>query len=464
MTRQSEQSGTAGARPRCAPVGPGSIRRLAPVILALVSAVGLALPEEVSGGDGPSFWPWLDPVRIERARLGRVVFEQEWVAAPGRDPNADGLGPLYNEGSCAACHNSSIEAEPALRLSSGAPGGGPHPVLGRQFQTRAIAGLEPEGRLLLSYETVPVAIGTTMSVTLRRPVARIASAEPPVDGVAPASLRMPRELDGIGLIELVSETAIARLADPGDADGDGISGRVRWVNGDDGERVAGRFGWKSDMASLEHQTADALSLDMGLSSSYRPDPAGDCTHLQLACRAVRDGRPETGGHEVSDGLVVLIADYLRALARLEPVRSAAEPPVNEAGAKTFAEIGCARCHVPKLESDGDAEVLDMPEIVIYSDLLLHDMGEGLAELAPANGTGGPTDDAPRPGEWRTAPLAGLSRRVAGDRDARLLHDGRARSIEEAVLWHGGEGAQSRSRYMELSSSRRAELIEYLSGL
>lgn len=374
--------------------------------------------------------------------VGKALFDRRWVQAPASTNSADGLGPLFNAGACASCHKngngarfSSIDgvlgvAGFVVRL--GDAEGRADPRLGRQLQEHAIPGLAAEARIDPFLDRSPDGL------PLMRARITYDDARP-----APQTLtdfRVAPSLIGRGLIARVAEAEIVRQADPEDRNGDGIRGRVRIVATPEGSRV-GRFGLKATAASLADQTADAMMLDMGLSSPLRPFPYGDCTAAEIKCLANANGRnPESDGEEISRQMVDMVAAYVAALAP-RPV------PADPAGARLLATTGCAACHTPSLKSEsGDS-------LPVFTDLLLHDMGDGLA--------GGFPDGFAAANEWRTAPLIDLASRN-GKR--RYLHDGRAATLDEAIRWHGGEAAKAKELYMSLSASDRAKLIDYLGSL
>lgn len=375
------------------------------------------------------------------AAAGKALFERHWVAAPASTAAADGLGPLYNARSCAECHpgggSSDALEHLVLRLA--------HPLYGRQLQTRALAGLQPEGRLNLSWSAVDGPVGMGQSLTepmgpepmgqslyrLRVSVKQLHSGELR----EPWSLRMPPSLHGVGGIAAVSDSSLLALADPLDSDGDGISGRVAWVIHDGAEQI-GRFGWKAESADLARQVASAFSLDLGLGSAAFPSPHGDCTALQHDCLRGVDGA-STGGnpgdHELPPLVIDLVTHYLQTL------RPAKQPPQHEEGLALFKALGCAACHTPQVEGQW-----------LFSDLLLHDMGPALADALP--------QVQAAPGEWRTAPLSALAGKT------RFLHDGRARSLREALLWHGGEAQQARSGWLAAPPEAQDRLESFLKQL
>lgn len=401
--------------------------------------------------------------------LGRALFERLWVQAPSSTKAADGLGPLSNARACATCHagggQAAMTLEPgelpavaALILRVGEVRDGrlaPHPLLGEQVQTSAVAGLAAEGRLVLSYDGRTVALADGTEIELRRPRFVIANDSGVPLAINWLSPRLAPDLHGIGLLERIPFERLAELADPDDLDGDGISGAVVMGTYEETDIHPGRFGWKANERDLERQTAAAFHVDLGLSTSLRPEPWGDCTPAQEPCRHAPHGAA-AGEVEISDEAVALIAAYLRDLPAPRPAAPSGD--ATRHGARLFAEIGCGACHTerqPIADAAGKTAW-----IAPYTDLLVHDLGDGLADLADE----GSVSPAVEAREWRTAPLWGLGRRAAKGHAATLLHDGRARSILEAILWHDGEAAAARRAAAALPATDRAALIAFLESL
>jgi CxxC motif-containing protein (DUF1111 family) len=399
--------------------------------------------------------------------LGKALFERLWVSAPSSTKAADGLGPLFNARACSSCHQGGGRAAVSLHEGDLPPSAGltlrigaakdgklvPHPVLGSQVQTFAVPGLSPEGTLRVTFDTHIEQLADGTAVALRRPRIAIAGQEKLSD-LAWLSPRLAPDLHGAGLLERVPLTRLAELADPDDLDGDGISGSM--VMGQYGEEDIdpGRFGWKADEPDLVHQTSAAFHFDLGLSTPLRRELWGDCTAAEADCRAAPQGAAP-GNVEVESTIVSLIATYLRSLPA--PAGSAVTVDAAQGGA-VFARIGCGGCHTsqqPAQQAAGNT-IWFSP----YSDLLIHDMGDGLADRAADDSV----SKVAGARDWRTAPLWGLGARVAQPKGANLLHDGRARSILEAILWHGGEAAPAKQRAAELPPADRAALIGFLESL
>jgi CxxC motif-containing protein (DUF1111 family) len=413
-------------------------------------------------------------------KVGNGLFRKLWVTAPASTRVSDGLGPLYNARSCQSCHLKDGRGHPPtgpedpavgmfLRLSVPAGPGEtppeiaeiqdylhtlPDPVYGGQLQDFSIAGIPAEGRMAVAYVEEPVTLGDGSTVSLRRPSYRIA--DPAYGPPSPELMLSPRaapQMIGLGLLEAVPEEDILALADPEDADGDGISGRPNLVLSEEtGRPMLGRFGWKAGQPTIREQSASAFSGDIGISTSVLSDGWGECSEAQAACREA----PHGGAPEADDRVLDLVTFYSRNLA--VPARRDLDDPRVLHGKRLFYEAGCVACHAPKFVT---ARLPDRPEqsfqlIWPYSDMLLHDMGEGLADGRPEARASGR--------EWRTAPLwgIGLTETVTGR--ASFLHDGRARTLIEAILWHGGEAQASRDRVAAMPAEDRAALIRFLESL
>ena len=401
---------------------------------------------------------------LER-QIGQAIFAASWLPAPDVSDGADGLGPLYSATSCRGCHGDTVDgittpvsvaAEPfvqrVVRLGDQTTSA-PDPRYGRQIQERAIAGHAREATVAVTWERVLLALGNGRALEARQPAVAVTGlAYGPLAPTTRLLLRRPPPLQGSGVIAAIPDDAIQAGADPDDRDGDGVSGRVVVVpDGDGGAQRVGRFGWKARLATLAQQSADAFSLDMGLSSPLAPGGAGDCTPHQRLCRGAPDGASSAkGGYEVDAREIELVAAYLGGL----PPPAPNWPPLRVAqGERQLTALACTACHRPAFEA--------LPAGARpYSDLLVHDMGEGLADAASD------TEKATQR-EWRTAPLWGMAGRLdqiaRGEIDG-LLHDGRAQTIEAAIAWHGGEARSSRDRFFALSPQEQSALVDFLRGL
>lgn len=404
--------------------------------------------------------------------VGNSFFRNPWVEAPSSTDARDGLGPLFNTNSCQGCHIKDGRGHPPtidepsvslfLRLSVPADpeadaellkthGFKPAPIYGSQLQTAAISGHKPEADLRLTWEPVEQTLPDGTKVSLERPVYHI---DNPNYGPPPANLQVsPRvapPMIGLGLIAAIPEASILDRTDPEDTNSDGISGRANEVwDKAAGQTVLGRFGWKAGEPSILQQSMGAFSGDMGLTSTL---VAGtDCSPEQQC-----EGFPDGGTPEVSDKIARFIDFYASSLA--VPMRRNMENPQVQQGAQLFNAIGCAGCHTPRHVTGTVADRPDLSQQTIwpYTDLLLHDMGPGLADNRrefEADGT-----------EWRTPPLWGLGLAQMVNPRAGFLHDGRARTPEEAILWHGGEAQDSAEQYRALAQDDRDALLQFLESL
>jgi CxxC motif-containing protein (DUF1111 family) len=397
---------------------------------------------------------------------GNSFFNSAWVQAPASTTARDGLGPLFNARSCSSCHFEDGRGRPPLtddeafssmllRIGTGALGedGAPEadPIYGGQLQPLAIAGVSSEGTPRHSCSVTEGAYPDGEPYELLSPTYWVdeqaygASAE----GLA-LSPRVAPHMIGLGLLEAIPEERLRELADPDDRDGDGISGRLNLVSdAASGELVVGRFGWKSEQPTVRQQSAGAFNGDIGITTSVFPDH--DCTAAETDCAEAASG----GDPEASDAVLDAVATYSRLLA--PPARARyAEKTVLE-GKALFSEIGCASCHTPNhLTGASDLEELAGQSIWPYTDLLLHDMGEALSDERPTYSAVG--------SEWRTPPLWGIGRIPEVNGHDRLMHDGRARGVAEAILHHGGEGANARDAFMALASDERRKLVEFVESL
>jgi CxxC motif-containing protein (DUF1111 family) len=390
------------------------------------------------------FIPELDLSELSNASQGRELFIAEWAAAPGSRPLLDGLGPLSITSACSQCHLTSGrtpsledngEVGLGLLFRLGDALGNQDPYYGGQLQTAATTG-NSEGYVTWGFDesNKPVFTLTTNYVAL-------------TDGIN-LGPRLSPQLVGIGLLNLVSDEDILIREDENDSNNDGISGRAHWRT-IDGQQVLGRFGWKAMQPSLEHQSAGALQQDMGLTTSL--NPTEPCTSLQTIC----DEQPSGGSPEVSDNSLAAINDFLTLLA--VPARRIDDQQEFDQGSQVFDEIGCAKCHQPTLTTSNSSTypLLANQLIYPYTDLLLHDLGEDLNDQVKEG-------DA-HPQEWRTPPLWSLGL-VEATEGSRFLHDGRAATIEEAILWHGGEGLSAKNNFEALSNADKENILSFLRSI
>ena len=416
-------------------------------------------------------------------KIGNGFFRRLWVSAPASTQAADGLGPLYNARSCQRCHLKDGRGHPPagaddnavsmfLRidippqndeqrrlLAAHRVNNIPDPTYGTQLQDFAIAGHKAEYRLAIDYTEVPVTLVDGSVVSLRQPSYRAEDlGYGPLHPQARLSPRVAPQMIGLGLLEAIDEADLLARADPDDADGDGISGRPNRVwSSEFGRVMPGRFGHKAGAPSVNEQSQGAFAGDIGISGPLNPAGWGECTAAQAACRAAPNGNSPQYDHlEAGRQVTELVVFYARNLA--VPARRQPDDPTVLAGKRVFYTLGCTGCHTPSYRTRKDGVAPEQADQLIwpYTDLLLHDMGEGLADHRPegvANGR-----------EWRTAPLWGIGLTPVVNGHSQYLHDGRARSLLEAVLWHGGEAQPQRDAVVGLSAADRAALLRFLESL
>lgn len=418
-------------------------------------------------------------------KIGNAVFRKFWVSAPASTKSSDGLGPLFNARACQSCHLKDGRGEPPrsgriedrsvsmfLRLSippetdehrkalaEGRIAVIPEPTYGSQLQELGVQGHPGEGRMIVTYEEVPVDMAGGETASLRRPSYRIADlGYGPLHPKTMISPRMTPQMIGLGLIEAIPAEDILSRADPEDRDGDGISGRANHAWSVEHKRLMlGRFGWKAGQATVLQQSAEAFSNDVGIGNWINPQAWGDCTALQSACRNAPHGGTARAPHEeINAKLLELVGFYARNLA--VPPRRDPDAPEVLAGKRVFHATGCANCHVPSHKTGDESPDAHLrgQKIWPYSDFLLHDMGEGLADGRPEGLAGGR--------EWRTAPLWGIGLTETVNGHTFFLHDGRARNLTEAILWHGGEAQPARDAFARLSPEDRRRLLAFVNSL
>ena len=409
----------------------------------------------------------LDVQRRARFFIGNAFFNSPWVVAPASAGARDGLGPLFNARSCDACHNNDGRGRPperegerlvslVIQFATPVPGDnnepGSDPRYGGNLNPFAIGGVDAEGTVRITHREIQGQFGDGETYTLLAPeytFEELAYGELAHDNQF--SPRVAPSAFGMGLLEAIPESAILERADADDSNGDGISGKPNRVWDHRLKKlVIGRLGWKLNQPDIAHQTAGAFSSEIGMSTSLRPDQI--CTSVQTACLAA----PTGGSPEISDEIFQHIVDYQQMLA--VPARRHLDAPEVKRGARLFMDTGCESCHRATFTTG------DLPErpwlsrqtIHPFTDLLLHDMGPGLAD--------GRADFDASGSEWRTAPLWGIGLQKVVNGHTRLLHDGRARDVNEAILWHGGEAEKAKETYRTLSKADRAALLAFIDSL
>ena len=399
--------------------------------------------------------------------VGDSFFTRNWVTAPASTEARDGLGPTFNAQSCSSCHTLDGRAKPPdhnedpergllfrLSIPGTDPGtGGPVPdaAYGGQLQDRGILTVPPEGRFLIANREVPGTYEDGTPYTLLQPEYSFSElAFGPMHPDIMISPRIAPSVFGMGLLEAIPESAILALADPADSDGDGISGRANMVwSVRDGEARLGRFGWKANVPTVEQQIAGAFHGDIGITSPLFSDE--NCPADQVDCQSV----PHGGSPEIGEERLGKVVFYQQTLA-VPAMRDVDDPQVRQ-GAKLFLEAGCGACHTPSHTTAAHPVPAVSNQVIFpYTDLLLHDMGEGLADGRPdflADGR-----------EWRTPPLWSIGLIENVNNHTSLLHDGRARDIAEAILWHDGEGLDAREEFRKMSREEREALLRFLESL
>ena len=415
-------------------------------------------------------------------RVGNGIFRKIWVSAPSSTTSSDGLGPLFNARACQRCHLKDGRGRPPaagergetmfLRLSIPPQTEAeraalrehrqtviPEPTYGGQLQNFSIQGIPAEGEMTIAYQETPITLADGVVVSLRAPTYGVSGLH--YGPLHPGTMLSPRvapPVIGMGLLEAIADADIVAGADPDDSDGDGISGRANLVWSDEhGKSTLGRFGWKAGQPTVSQQAAAAFRGDVGISTPLYPRPHGDCTEAQQTCRAAPHGGASAQNTvEASAALVELLTFYTRNLG--VPARRDIGDAQVLAGKRLFYEANCTGCHRPKFVTRRDSigEEQSFQLIWPYTDLLLHDMGEGLADGRPEGEASGR--------EWRTPPLwgIGLTETVSGH--TLFLHDGRARNLLEAILWHGGEAEAAKERVVAMTREERAALLAFLRSL
>ena len=408
------------------------------------------------------------PKRHQRPfSFGNRLFNTNWVEAPGSVKAFDGLGPMFNRVSCSGCHTKDGRGRPpennqgpmdSMLLRISIPGkdttGGvmPHPTYGDQISERAILHVAPEGRAEISYTELSGAYADGEAFSLRKPQYFISDLKyGNLGNDVMISPRVAPVMIGLGLLQSMPEETLLALADPDDRDGDGISGRPNEVwDSVAKKKTLGRFGWKANQPNLHQQNAGAAVGDIGIATSLANGQ--NCTAEQTDCaNAINGGAPE-----MSDEFLEKLTLYTMTIA-VPAQRNASEPSVKR-GEALFRTMGCASCHMPTLQTNTVEKFPELSNQTFhpFTDLLLHDMGEGLADNRP--------DFEATGREWRTPPLWGLGLIPVVNKHDLLLHDGRARGIAEAILWHGGEAEKSREAFRNAAGPEREALIAFLNSL
>lgn len=396
--------------------------------------------------------------QLDEFMLGRSFFSIPWVIAPSATTARDGLGPLFNANTCTSCHNGNGVGEiynaddnisRALVTKLTRKSGKAVPFYGKQIAVNGTVDVPFEAMPTRTHTPVPVKYPDGTIVTLQKPTYGLSHLNYGTlpDDVIVVQRRAPA-LVGLGLIGKVSKESLLNNADPEDKDKNGISGRPNWVIDTKGNKKMGIYTAKAGIASVREQVADAAHHDMGLTNPLFPNE--NCAPKQKKCLNAPRGRPDYRGGtlDLTEQRLDAITAYLKH-ARL-PIRQL--DATNKRGRALFTEVGCSNCHLPELPTK------DGGTIAPYSDFLLHDMGEGLAD--------GRSEFEATGREFRTAPLWGLSTyaKTLKSKKPYYLHDGRAETIEQAILWHGGEAEAIKNRFMALPEKERQAIFSFLSQL
>lgn len=391
--------------------------------------------------------------------LGDDVFSRSFVSAPA--PINSGLGAIYNNVSCVSCHHNDgiglptageLQSSLLIRMSQQGTdaNGGPLavPGYGVQLQDKAIFGKQPEGKVNISYTYSTYTFDDGTTCELRTPTYTLSNLYTPISGSYMLSPRLAPPMIGLGLLEAIPESQIVAGADPNDDNADGIKGRANYVwDATTKTKQIGRFGWKANTASVLTQVVSAFNQDMGLTTRILPVESSF-------------GQPQYDGlqddPEVADTLINAVKFYAQTLC--VPARRNTTDATVKRGAQLFALGKCINCHKQTFTTGVDVARPYLSNQVIhpYTDMLVHNMGPALADNRPDYLAGGQ--------DWRTAPLWGLGLYETINSPGYYLHDGRARTLTEAIMWHGGEAEASKAYFTHLSTADRNAMLKFLKSL
>ncbi|MFV8352577.1 di-heme oxidoredictase family protein [Flavobacterium sp. XS2P14] len=396
--------------------------------------------------------------------IGNSFFRQSWVSAPSSTTARDGLGPFFNAIACASCHfkdgrgrapifDGELGHGLLLRLSipgTNSNGGSiTDPIYGGQLQDNAILGQTVEGKYVITYQSIAETFADGTTEILQKPFYQINNlGYGSLANNVQISPRVASQMIGLGLLEAISESTILSFVTNNNRDG--ISGKANFVyDVVSNSQKLGRFGWKANQPNVRQQVAGAFIGDMGITTSLFPNE-------DVPTGVVATTIPNGGTPEISDlnlNRVVLYSSTLAVPAR----RNYSDQNVLK-GKKTFKTVGCTNCHIPIVQTGNTHPIAALRNQTIrpFTDLLLHDMGEGLADNTP--------DFLATGNEWRTPPLWGIGLIKTVNNHTNLLHDGRAKNVEEAILWHGGEGQNAKNKYKQLSAKDRNDLLSFINSL
>ncbi|MEP7197327.1 MAG: di-heme oxidoredictase family protein [Saprospiraceae bacterium] len=391
--------------------------------------------------------------------VGDAAFEQTFITAPANINN--GLGTVFNNVSCISCHHKDGKGVPNAGLNESSllmrisfPGesqnGGsiPVPGYGTQIQDKAVFGKRAEASVNITYSFQTYNFPDGTSYQLQAPNYSLTNLYTPISGNHLLSPRLAPPVFGLGLLEVISESDLVSRQDINDNNGDGISGKANYVWDDfENRKMLGRFGLKANTATILTQVAAAYNNDIGITSYVFPK---ETNHGQIQHDKLLDDP------ELADSILNAVKFYVQTLQ--VPARRNVSDPIIIKGKKIFSDAKCSSCHIPTMTTPVNVAFPQMSNQTIhpYTDLLVHDMGPGLADnrndfLADGN-------------EWRTAPLWGVGLFETVNYPAYYLHDGRARTLTEAIMWHDGEAANSRNYFAQLSTIDREALLKFLKSL
>lgn len=398
--------------------------------------------------------------QLSRHLVGDLQFESVFVTAPAKVNS--GLGPIFNHSSCISCHPrdgrsphpNNFKARSGLLVRSSMPGkdfhGGPVPVqnFGLQIQNQSLFGYIPEADYEVNYTFSYDTLSDGIIIELRKPEIFLSNTYLPFPKEALLSPRIGMPVIGLGLLEIIPENDILKLQDINDIDNDGISGKANFVwDPITQSTILGRFGWKANTGTLLVQCASAYVEDMGITNYVFKEETG--YGQENGSDGITDD-PELPDHVLDD-----VTFYTQTLAVPAP-RNINDTKIRK-GAAIFEQIGCEKCHTPQHKTGySDVASLSYQTIYPYTDMLLHDMGDEMSDNRP--------DFLAEGNEWKTRPLWGIGLTQLVNGHAHFLHDGRARSITEAILWHGGEAENAKNKFKKLTTDERNNLLAFINSL
>lgn len=410
----------------------------------------------------------LNSEEIDRFIIGNSFNRNNWVIAPSSTTARDGLGPILNASACASCHaldgkgnpfqSDGISISQAMLFRLSIPGQTIHgepkndPNYGEQFNPRSIPNVDAEGEVEVSYQEITGKYPDGTIYSLREPTYKFKNLNYGAMNGTMISPRIAPSMVGMGLLDAITEQNILSNVDVNDSNGDGISGRANYVWDEKKQKKSlGKFGWKANQPTVEQQTAAAFNGDIGITSALFPNEGLTDFQKQKYGNLPNGGKPE-----IDEVTLQNVVFYIKSLA--VPARRNWQDEEILSGKTLFVKANCSGCHVQKMETGtyDTPKYLAKQTIRPYSDLLLHDMGEDLADNRPdfeATGL-----------EWRTPPLWGLGLQKNVNKHTFMLHDGRARNTEEAILWHGGEAEKSKNAFMKYTKEERAKLLKFIESL